>query len=73
MTASLTPFEQAHAGAAHLSANLLEAFAVNQMIAQAWAYEHDMAKVGNGAPPVSETIMINAMWSSLGQFSVGEA
>ena len=66
---NLTPFEQHHVRAATLGARIVESLAVNQMIAQAHAYEHDMAKIGNGVPPLSETLIIHTMWSTVGQFA----
>jgi len=64
-----TPFEQSHIRAAMTGARILESLAVNHMIAQAHAYEHDMAKVGNGVPPLSETLIIGTMWSAVGGFA----
>ena len=73
MTANLTPFEQSHVRAATVGAKIIESLAVNRMITAARAYELDMAKVGNGVPPLSETLMIGLMWGDVAQFSVGEA
>jgi hypothetical protein len=28
-----------------------------------------MAKIGNGCPPLSETLIINTMWGTVGQFA----
>jgi hypothetical protein len=39
------------------------------MIAQAHAYEHEMSKVGQGVPPLSETLIIGTMWSAVGGFA----
>jgi hypothetical protein len=69
MTANLTPFEQHHVRAASLGARIFESLAVNRLVAQAHAYEHDMAKIGNGCPPLSETLIINTMWGTVGQFA----
>lgn len=66
---TLTPFELTHQRAVTLGHRIVEALAVNQMIVQAHAYEHDMAKIGNGVPPLSETLMIHTMWSTVGQFT----
>jgi hypothetical protein len=68
-----TPFEQSHIRAVMLGARLVESLAVNQLVAQAHAYEHDMAKLGRGVPPLSETHIIRSMWASVGQFAEGEA
>jgi len=69
MTANLTPFEQTHVRAASLGARIIESLAVNRLVAQAHAYEHDMAKLGNGVPPLSETLIITTMWGSVSQFA----
>jgi hypothetical protein len=69
MTAQLTPFEQTHVRAATLGARLVESLAVNRLVAQARAYEHDMARIGNGVPPLSETLIISTMWGAVGQFA----
>jgi hypothetical protein len=66
---TLTPFEQTHVRAATLGARIVESLAVNHMIAQAHAYEHEMSKVGQGVPPLSETLIIGTMWSAVGGFA----
>ena len=66
---NLTPFEQTQQRAATLGARIIESLAVNQMIAQASAYEHDMSKLGNGTPPLSESMIIHTMWTNVGQFT----
>lgn len=68
-----TPFEQTHIRAATAGLRIIESLAVNKMITAARAYEHDMAKLGNGVPPLSETLAIGMMWGDVAQFSVGEA
>jgi hypothetical protein len=73
MTTTLTPFEQSHNRAATLGVRLVESLAVNRLVAQAHAYEHDMAKIGNGCPPLSETLIINTMWNQVGMFAEFEA
>ena len=70
---NLTPFEQSHVRAASAGARIVESMAVNQMIVQAHTYEYEMSKVGRGVPPLSETSIIHTMWSTVGQFAVGEA
>jgi hypothetical protein len=70
---NLTPFEQSHQRAATTGIKIVEALAVNKMIVSARAYELDMAKIGNGVPPLSETLMISLMWGDVAQFAVGEA
>lgn len=70
---TLTPFEQTHVRAATLGARIAEAITVNHLAIQASAYEQEMSKIGNGVPPLSETIIIHAMWATVGQFTVGEA
>ena len=64
-----TPFEQTHVRAATAGLRIVESLALNQMIAQAHAYEHDMSKLGAGTPPLSETLIIGTMWSAVGQFT----
>jgi hypothetical protein len=70
---NLTPFEQSHQRAADLGVRIVSALAVNQMVTSAHAYELDMSKIGNGVPPLSETLAISLMWGDITQFSVGEA
>jgi hypothetical protein len=72
MTTHLTPFEQTHVRAASAGARIIESLALNQMIAQARAYEHDMSKLGAGTPPLSETIIIGTMWGAVSQFADSE-
>ena len=69
MTANLTPFEQTHVRAATAGARIIESLALNQMIAQAHAYEYDMSKLGQGVPPLSETLIIGTMWNAVGAFA----
>jgi hypothetical protein len=66
---TLTPFEQTHVRAATLGARIVESLAVNHMVAQAHAYEYEMSKVGQGVPPLSETLIIGTMWNAVGQFT----
>lgn len=68
-----TPFEQTQIRAATLGARIVESLAVNQMVAQAHAYEYEMSKLGAGTPPLSETLIIGTMWSTVGQFTEFEA
>lgn len=68
-----TPFEQSHIRVAMTGARILESLAVNQMVVQAHVYEHEMARVGAGTPPLSETHIIRSMWTTVGQFAEGEA
>ena len=67
-----TPFEQTHIRAASAGLRIIESLAINKMIA-ARAYETQMAEVGNGVPPLSETLAIGMMWGDVAQFSVGDA
>lgn len=69
MTAHLTPFEQTHIRAATAGVRIIESLALNRMIAQARAYEHDMSKLGHGTPPLSETLIIGTMWGAVSQFT----
>jgi len=73
MTATLTPFEQSHQRAATLGARIVEALAVNNLVSQTQSYEARMAEIGNGCPPLSETLHIGLMWASVGQFAEIEA
>jgi len=73
MTANLTPFEQSHQRAATLGARIIESLAVNNLVTQARNYESDMSKLGNGTPPLSETVHIGLMWASVSQFAEIEA
>lgn len=73
MNVALTPFEQSHQRAATLGARLVEALAVNSLVAQARSYEDRMSEIGNGCPPLSETLHISLMWASVGQFAEIEA
>lgn len=66
---NLTPFEQHRARASTLGARIADALTVNKMIVWAHAYEHDMARLGQGAPPLSEALIIHAMWSSVGEYA----
>ena len=66
---NLTPFEQTHVRAATLGARIIESLAVNHMVTQAHAYEYEMSKVGQGVPPLSETLIIGTMWNAVGQFT----
>ena len=68
-----TPFEQTHIRAATAGLRIIESLAINKMITAARAYETQMAEVGNGVPPLSETLAIGMMWGDVAQFSVGEA
>lgn len=68
-----TPFEQTQVRAATLGARIIESLAVNQMVAQAHAYEADMAKLGQGTPPLSESMLIHTMWTAVGQFAEYDA
>lgn len=69
MTTRLTPFEQAHLRAATAGVRIIESLAVNNLITQARNYESDMSKVGNGTPPLGETVHIGLMWASVSQFT----
>jgi len=73
MTATLTPFEQSHQRAATLGARIAQALAVNNFVSQTQSYEARMAEIGNGCPPLSETLHIGLMWASVGQFAEIEA
>jgi len=73
MTATLTPFEQSHNRAATLGVRLVESFAINNLITQAQSYESRMSEIGNGCPPLSETLHISLMWSQVGMFAEVEA
>jgi len=70
---NLTPFEKNQVDIASVGARIVSSLAVNQMIAQAHVYEHEMAKLGEGTPPLSETLIIGTMWSTVGQFTEIEA
>lgn len=70
---TLTPFEQTHQRAATAGARIIESMAINQMVIQAHVYESEMARIGSGTPPLSETQIIHTMWSSVGQFAEAEA
>ena len=43
------------------------------MITAARVFELQMADVGHGVPPLSETVTIGLMWGDLAQFAIGEA
>jgi hypothetical protein len=73
MTANLTPFEQSHLRAATAGARIIESLALNNLVTQARNYESDMSKLGNGTPPLSETVHIGLMWASVSQFAEIEA
>ena len=68
-----TPFEQSHIRAATAGLRIIESLAINKMITAARAYESQMAEVGHGVPPLSETLAIGMMWGDVAQFSVGDA
>ena len=68
-----TPFEQTHIRAASAGLRIIESLAINKMITAARAYETQTAEVGNGVPPLSETLAIGMMWGDVAQFSVGDA
>lgn len=68
-----TPFELSHQRAASIGARIVESLAINQMIVQAHAYEHHMMQIGNGTPPLSETLIIGSMWAGVGSCVAAEA
>lgn len=70
---NLTPFEQTHIRAAGTGIAIIQSLAVNRMIVNARAYESQMAGLGGGVPPLSETLTIGMMWGDVAQFAVGEA
>lgn len=72
MTVQPTPFELAHIRAAGAGIRIIESLAVNNLITQARNYESDMSKLGNGTPPLGETVHIGLLWASVSQFTDGD-
>jgi hypothetical protein len=65
-----TPFEAASMRIMSLPLRVCEALGVDGMVREAQAYEAEMAKLGSGCPPLSETLHIALMWQAIGEFSV---
>lgn len=67
---TLTPFESASNRIMSLPLRVCEALGVDGMVREAQAYEEEMAKLGSGCPPLSETLHIALMWQAICEFSV---
>jgi hypothetical protein len=57
-------------GAMSLPLRVCETLGVDGMVREAQAYEAEMAKLGSGWPPLSETLHIALMWQAICEFSV---
>ncbi len=59
-------------GAVSLPLRVCETLALNHMVRTAVATEAEYAKLGEGTPPLENTVEVALMWSAIGEFTDGE-
>ena len=64
-----TPFERSSHLMADMMMGLCESVAVNAAVRAAVAEEAEVAKLGNGTPPLSETVHIHLMWGQVAEMA----
>jgi|APGre2960657373_1045057.scaffolds.fasta_scaffold246358_1 hypothetical protein len=65
-----TPFEAATMRTTSLTLRVCESLAVARMVEEARAMEAELSKLGEGTPPLENTVELGMMWWALTEFSV---
>jgi hypothetical protein len=66
----LTPFERSTLGLVEMMAGVCESVSVDAAVKSALAEEAAMAHLGQGVPPLTETVRLHIMWGGLAEFSI---
>ena len=67
-----TPFERSAFLVSDMMAGLCESVAVNAAVRAALAEEAEISKLGNGTPPLTETVHIYLMWGQVAEMAAPE-
>lgn len=65
-----TPFESARFNLDSALLGMCESMAVDAAVKSAIQEEAQMAELGNGVPPLTETVMVHMMWCRMAELAI---